>query len=293
MSREAAVAHAVWDHIGSRDWRVRRVPGFAGNQVFLVESDALGVVIKMADPGGLSAEAQVAELVRARGVPAPEVLALDADDELGAYLIMRQVEGSPVEADDRVFREVGAHLRVIHKIELDGFGWLGHLAPERLAGPAETWSEALALGVENLAPVVAAGLLPPDTFEAVAGAFDRHRDVTDSVTRARLVHSDVHPRHVFAHQGCLSGIIDWGDVGAGDPLFDLGRLLRADPRALELALAGYGETPYDAQDLNRRLHLYAVAFIVSSTVAEFGAGAPWPAWFDHQVQALRSHLEVL
>ena len=293
MSREAAVAAAVSRHLGSADWRVSRVPGFAGNQVFLVDSGSIGVVVKMTDPGGLAAEAQVAGLVRARGVPAPEVLALDSDDELGAYLVMRQVEGSPVEADDGIFREVGAHLRVIHEMEMDGFGWLGHLAPGRLAGRAAAWSESITLGVEGLAPVVAAGLFPPEVPDLVAAAFDRHRDVIETVTRARLVHGDVHPRHVFAHQGCLTGLIDWGDVMAGDPLLDLGRLLRADRRALSLALEGYGDLPYETAELERRLNLYAVVFIIGATVWEFDAGAPWPAWFDHQVGALRLHLGAL
>ncbi|HET6874313.1 MAG TPA: aminoglycoside phosphotransferase family protein [Acidimicrobiales bacterium] len=293
MSHEAAVAAAVSRHIGPRDWRVSPVPGFAGNQVFLLCSGAFGVVVKIADPGGLAAEAHVADLVRTLGVPAPEVLAVDSDHELGAYMIMRQVEGSPVDGDDRVFREVGAQLRVVHETELDGFGWLGHLAPQRLAGRASSWTESITRGVGGLDPVVGAGLFPAEMRDAIGAAVGRHREVFDSVKRGRLVHGDIHPRHVFTDQGRLSGIIDWGDAGAGDPLFDLGRLLRADPRAAELALQGYGDLPYDPEDLERRMHLYAVVFIVAATVSEFAAGAPWPAWFDHQLAALHAHLKIL
>jgi aminoglycoside 2''-phosphotransferase len=49
----------------------------------------------------------------------------------------------------------------------------------------------------------------------------------------RVVHGDLWPEHVLFDQaaGCLSGIIDFGQAGLGDPAGDLGNLLQV-----------YGET---------------------------------------------------
>ncbi|HEY6890172.1 MAG TPA: phosphotransferase [Solirubrobacter sp.] len=37
----------------------------------------------------------------------------------------------------------------------------------------------------------------------------------------RVLHGDLHPRHLLIHEGALSGVIDWGDVCRGDPSIDL------------------------------------------------------------------------
>jgi aminoglycoside phosphotransferase (APT) family kinase protein len=46
------------------------------------------------------------------------------------------------------------------------------------------------------------------------------------------VHGDLHPQNILVEQGALSGIIDWGDLNAGDRATDLAAIwmLFADPR---------------------------------------------------------------
>jgi aminoglycoside phosphotransferase (APT) family kinase protein len=59
-----------------------------------------------------------------------------------------------------------------------------------------------------------------------------------------LLHGDLHVRHVLVERGRLSGVIDWGDVCAGDPAIDLAlywSLLSPDGRAA--FVAGYGPLP--------------------------------------------------
>jgi len=36
------------------------------------------------------------------------------------------------------------------------------------------------------------------------------------------IHGDLHPRNLLVHNQQLAGIIDWGDISAGDPAYDLG-----------------------------------------------------------------------
>jgi aminoglycoside phosphotransferase (APT) family kinase protein len=55
------------------------------------------------------------------------------------------------------------------------------------------------------------------------------------------VHGDLHSRNVLVANGAIAGVIDWGDLTAGDPATDLAAtwMLFADPQARQAALAGY------------------------------------------------------
>jgi aminoglycoside phosphotransferase (APT) family kinase protein len=57
------------------------------------------------------------------------------------------------------------------------------------------------------------------------------------------LHGDLHPRNVLVEHGVITGIIDWGDLTAGDCATDLAAIwmLFADPDARQQALAAYGD----------------------------------------------------
>lgn len=56
------------------------------------------------------------------------------------------------------------------------------------------------------------------------------------------IHGDLHPRNVLTGGGAIVGIIDWGDLTAGDGATDLAAvwMLFGDPQARRAALAAYG-----------------------------------------------------
>lgn len=67
--------------------------------------------------------------------------------------------------------------------------------------------------------------LPPrwdrmDDGEAVRRAWEEVVDVPIDVDDV-WIHSDLHPKNVVARGGRLAGVIDWGDLGVGDPATDL------------------------------------------------------------------------
>jgi aminoglycoside phosphotransferase (APT) family kinase protein len=56
-----------------------------------------------------------------------------------------------------------------------------------------------------------------------------------------LVHGDLQAAHVFvAGDESVSGVIDWGDAGLGDPLYDLAVLTVGHREQLDHVVAGYG-----------------------------------------------------
>ena len=58
----------------------------------------------------------------------------------------------------------------------------------------------------------------------------------------RWIHGDLHPRNILLADGALSAVIDWGDLGAGDPAVDLAAfwMLFDDAAARRAGLAAYG-----------------------------------------------------
>lgn len=73
------------------------------------------------------------------------------------------------------------------------------------------------------------------------------------------IHGDLHPRNVLVEQGAISGIIDWGDLTAGDCATDLAAIwmLFDAPAVRAAALAAYGP-PSEATI--RRARGWAVLF---------------------------------
>ncbi|HEU4641333.1 MAG TPA: aminoglycoside phosphotransferase family protein [Gemmatimonadaceae bacterium] len=72
------------------------------------------------------------------------------------------------------------------------------------------------------------------------------------------LHGDLHARNVLVHHGAIAGIIDWGDMTAGDPATDLASIwmLLGDGAARREALACYGAS----EQLVRRAKGWAVLF---------------------------------
>ncbi len=60
---------------------------------------------------------------------------------------------------------------------------------------------------------------------------------------ATWLHGDLHARNVLVEDGAIVGIIDWGDLTAGDRATDLAAIwmLFADPLARQQAIAAYGQ----------------------------------------------------
>ncbi|HEY1014715.1 MAG TPA: phosphotransferase, partial [Herpetosiphonaceae bacterium] len=77
---------------------------------------------------------------------------------------------------------------------------------------------------------------------AVLAAWEAALAAPAATTRTWL-HGDLHPRNVLVDAGRISGIIDWGDLTAGDSATDLAAIwmLFEDPAERAAAWEAYGE----------------------------------------------------
>lgn len=277
------------------------VPCSAGNQAFVLRVGEDRVVMKTAGPEAVRAEAAVLALLAGWDGPVPAVVAADPDGAVAGrpVLVTRFVAGEPLGGPAPELAEVGALLRRVHEVELDGFGPVV-AAPEGLRGTMPSWSSALAQRVDRLDEVVAAGHLPRGLADrALAAVHGLAADATaDGGGRGRLLHGDLHPRHVFAAGGRVTAVIDWGDATAGDPAYEMGRLLHSGVVGADLARGraqldalaeGYGPLPGPWE----RIVGGAVAFVTWAMAGELDGGSPWPPWWGLQVAALTELLDEL
>ncbi|MFI9740209.1 aminoglycoside phosphotransferase family protein [Nocardia sp. NPDC052278] len=83
-------------------------------------------------------------------------------------------------------------------------------------GPLAEYSEGFA---EQLASATGLGLIPdPDAVRAV---FEDAAAAPDWAGPALWLHGDLHPANVLTAEGTICGVIDFGDLFAGDPACDL------------------------------------------------------------------------
>lgn len=78
-----------------------------------------------------------------------------------------------------------------------------------------------------------------------------------------FIHNDLYHRHLLFENHCLTGIIDWGDCGIGDPVADLGIVYQFFPKSMHAVFyKAYGVVKNSAKDYAKFLGLYyAIALL--------------------------------
>ncbi|MEZ4241858.1 MAG: phosphotransferase [Myxococcota bacterium] len=144
-------------------------------------------------------------------------------------------------ATRRLAEDVGRFLAALHALPL----------PDDAPPDVISRSDAVHRGTRALQRLTER--LPADEGAAVRAAIVPRLGVAPRRAPPTWVHGDVYGRHLLVDEpsGALRGVIDWGDVHAGDPAIDLSiawSLFTGDDRAA--LLAAYG-TPVDPDAADR------------------------------------------
>ncbi len=137
-----------------------------------------------------------------------------------------------------------------------------HATPPRTAGvegiDAATLRADRRIDLERLFAAVAAHLTGGERLRAELTLADLLDDDRNWKLGPVVVHGDLGPEHVLATAtGDLLGVIDWEDVGVGDPADDFAWWLHATPAIGERMLAAYGGPPDERFAVRARL-LYTI-----------------------------------
>jgi aminoglycoside phosphotransferase (APT) family kinase protein len=216
-------------------------------------------------------EAMVAGWIGDRiGVPVPRWLALDDTRRLLArrYAVMTHLPGAMVRSligsfdADEVYRHMGAALRRAHDIPMDAYGYIG---ADGIAHPKHSNSEYMTAAMEGALRRFRDAGGDRDLIKKLQIKVDERSDVFALNVSPVLCHCDFHQGNVLAARDergrmALTGLIDFANAAAGDPLFDLASALffctHEDPQSRQPLLSGYGKIEHP--DPETALWLYTL-----------------------------------
>lgn len=178
---------------------------------------------------------------------------------------------------EEAYRQMGALLRSLHTIPMPGYGYIREAG---IADARPTNADYMSYALESLfRRFRSAGgdeALARELERIALGGLDLMAESAGPV----LCHDDFHPGNVLAERDAsgrlrLTALIDFGNVRAGDAVFDLAKALfccrHEDPSSAQPLLDGYG--PIDHSAPQRVLWLYTLFHRVSMWAWLTGVGA--------------------
>jgi hygromycin-B 7''-O-kinase len=194
-------------------------------------------------------------------IATPEFIA-EGEVDGWVYFISTRLRGTPIDAAwdslDATTRqalatELGEAVAALHRVD-----------PQHVAAVTEPWStfrpaqRARAVDLERDKGLSTERLDALDRWLAMMDA------VPEPDVRPTLLHTEIGPSHVLIAQGRITGLIDFGDCGTGDPEYDLAPVgmfvTRGDPAAFRAFATAYGLSPDIIGDIvwRRRLLRHAL-----------------------------------
>lgn len=142
-----------------------------------------------------------------------------------------------------IARETGELLRKMHSINIPRFGKLD-VRDGVLQGRQPTFKAMIERDKLNHDALVVPGYISEEEFELLERIRMEISEI--DITKASLVHYDFHPEHVFAHNGHVTGFIDFANAVASDPRTDIAKAHYEFPREFQKPFdEGYGELASD------------------------------------------------
>lgn len=218
----------------------------------------------------LDKEAYLLDLVGRRlSIPVPEIV-----HRTRAALVMTKLPGGPARFSDAdsvsVSRQVGAILRELHTITFESFGYI----ETRVTNPA---SSNLAYMRRRIERKVRSG--PPELRDPLERHFAEHEQALAGCETAVLCHNDAHDANVLVDDGRITGLVDWENAVAADPILDLAKAHAfsdgSSEETLEALIEGYGPL---RREWREAFDLYVIDHLLELWVwfAHLGVTDPLP-----------------
>ncbi|MBV8087554.1 MAG: phosphotransferase family protein [Chloroflexi bacterium] len=216
---------------GKRVTRFDPSPDGHSGFTYYVTLDDREAVLRLPPPGArpvgpadVARQGRIMRAVRAAGLPAPGILAMDAEPVLDgrSFVLMERVVGERIEqvlgrhSDGDIAEQSLATLRRLHEVPL-GHSGIGEEAPKTLADEVEHWTWLIDRAPQELvehAPLLAQALTAAKP---------------EPEPEPALVHADYHYGNLLFSEPesgrCeVTAILDWEIAEIGAPLVDLGAI---------------------------------------------------------------------
>lgn len=293
------IADAVVGLLGVDVTAVEDVAGSVANQDFRIDlADGRRVFAKVAPHAEVAAEVWALGAASAVDVPVPTVLGVVQQstapryDEPPRSLLILDLLRSDGNLTSGVLHAVGRALAATHSVQVPGFGGLrvagDVLNPDGVEGPYSSWAERVAAILRHVDDLVAVGLLPAAQAHRIHHHAEGMSGSPLMTSGGRLLHADLKPHHILAIDGVLTGVIDWGDAGAGDPAWDLARASMMAPDLFRAIVDGYPGA--DDPEVTGLFPIYRVLWNAEALNYEYCAGGDWFAEYQRRIS---SELDLL
>ncbi len=172
-------------------------------------------------------EAWAMDKVREIGIPTPRSIStgtieLGPEEKIN-YMLQEKLIGKALSDDlsaniEKVLEQTGEKLKLMHSIKLDRFG---HVTPEKV-GIVRSWPEFIFYHFKstNSDYLEEVDFLTAEEIDKATYLINE-RISNFNLNQGYMLHVDLSLDHIFCSNEELEGIIDFQNVGSGDPLYDI------------------------------------------------------------------------
>ena len=243
--------------INGKPYVVRMHPKGIRNEYFYVEKLAQNAAI-------------------AQGIPVPRILEIhEARDEkdmdftlvsaLSGVTMVSALLKDPSLEQSLLF-QLGVLLAKIHEIKVEKYGSFDNNVAKiqkRLVGLHTSYRDFIWCGLEeNLQRLIHFGVISKDSAQEMKDIFEK---ITfEPVDGPRLIHNDYADWNILVDGKNISGILDWDECHAGDPIADLACWSTFfDIARMKELLKGYRTIKELPEDYDTRFHYYRLRYSIS------------------------------
>lgn len=237
-------------------------------------------VIIRVHPKGLEngyfwAEKMAAGIAANHGLPSYQTLVvqdIDAQHPF-AFMVIEKLPGQAIskflelnsEKTDGLTREAGRMMGRLHQIPVDGFGFFDNQKAKQglLQGKKTTYKDHVLAGLDfNLRVMVEFKFISDKEKEVIRNFF--HVSSLSAISQATIVHNDFADWNLLTDGEKVTGILDWDESHAGDPIADFGCWTTFyDMQRFKVFLQGYQEVATLPKDFESKLWYYRLRYLIS------------------------------
>lgn len=254
--------------------------------------------------GYFHAEATAAYIAKQSGLPSYDTLAVHdfkgGDDfafqvieKLPGTAITKWLEAHP-ESEDVLLPQIGKAMAQLHRIKVEGYGPFDNSAAKdgALVGIHKTLAEAMRAGLPfNLSVLNEQGILTSEQSAAITKLFLDGNPLLASLGGV-LVHNDFADWNLLTDGQDITGILDWDECVAGDPVADIACWSTFfGPERLAGFLDGYWQIAEKPDNFQEKFELFRLRYIVSKMTLRLRR-ATWDKseFIQQKIESGKAHL---
>lgn len=226
--------------------------------------------------GYFHAEAAAASAAKAAGLPSFDTLAVHdfTQNDDFAFHVLEKLPGTAIKKwlevrpndEALLLPKIGAMMACLHQIKVDGFGPFDNEKAKsgQLTGVHNTFGDSVRAGLTfNLNVLIDEQVLSPDQSEKIVKLFDDSNQLLTS-GQAVLVHNDFADWNLLTDGHDVTGILDWDECVASDPVADIACWSTFfEPKRLSAFLEGYWLVAQKPADFEAKFELLRLRYVLS------------------------------